>query len=143
MARRNKHRGSSVKRGSLIEVYGMSELLQKIERAGGNVNAAVKKCVDRSLEQVAMKMQIFMIEHRFTGETKDSYEFVPAVITGNTVNGIVGYDVKKGGLPAIFLDVGTPTQKPYFFRYYAVENSNAQIRMIQKETLEEILGGLM
>lgn len=137
-----KYRGSSVKRGNLIEMYGVSELLKNIEKAGASVDEAVKKAVDNSLELVGMKMQLFMMEHRHTGETKESYEQVPAKVEGGKVVGNAGYKVDEGGLPAIFLDVGTPKQKPYFFRYYAVENSRQQIEEIQRATLEEILGGL-
>ena len=138
-----KYRGSSIKRGNYIEMYGVSDLLNKIEKAGGNVNEAVKKCVDNSLEQVGMKMQLFMLEHKDTGDTYESYTKLKTEIKNNEVTSQVGYAVKKGGLPAIFLDVGTPKQKPYFFRYYAVENSSEEIHRIQKETLEEILKELI
>lgn len=137
-----KYRGSSVKRGNIVEMYGVSELLKKIEAAGGKVDAAVQKAVDNSLEQVGMKMQLFMMEHRESGDTYASYEQIKASSKDNKVVAAVGYNVKEGGLPAIFLDVGTPKQKPYFFRYYAVENSSKQIEEIQRETLNEILRGL-
>lgn len=122
---------------------GMKDLLNKIEAANGNVNEAVKKCVENSLQQVGMKMQVFMMEHKRTGETQSSFELKPVVIKNNTVSSIIGYNIEKGGLPAIFLDVGTPTQKPHFFRYYAVENSRPQLEQIQRATLEEILEELM
>lgn len=138
----NKYRGSSVK-GNGIELYGFSELLNQIEKAGGNVDNAVKKCVDNSLEQVGMKMQLFMLGHRQTGETYSSFEQVKANVKNGKVEAIVGYDIKKGGLPAIFLDVGAPNVKPTFFRYYAIENSSKELQEIQKATLEEILGGLI
>lgn len=140
---RSKYRGSSIKRGNLIEMYGVSELLNNIEKAGGRVEEAVKKAVDNSLELVGMKMQLFMMNHKETGDTYASYDHIKAAIKNNKVEAMVGYDAKKGGLPAIFLDVGTPKQKPYFFRYYAVENSSEEIQRIQKETLEEILKELM
>ena len=137
-----KYRGSSIKRENLIDMYGVSDLLQKIEKAGGKVDAAVKKATDESLKQVGLKMQLFMMEHRDTGKTFDSYTQIEAAITDGNVTGLVGYDKKKGGLPSIFLDVGTPKQKPYFFRYYAVENSRTQIEEIQRATLNEILEDL-
>lgn len=137
-----KYRGSSIKRGNIVEMYGVSELLKKIEAAGGRVDEAVKKAVDNSLEQVGMKMQLFMLGHKESGETYSSYEQIMASIKDNKVEAMVGYNVKNGGLPAIFLDVGTPKQKPYFFRYYAVENSRKQIEEIQRATLNEILEGL-
>lgn len=142
MAKRSKFKGSSIKRGNLVEMYGVSDLLKKIEAAGGKVDEAVKKATDNSLEQVGMKMQLFMMEHRQTGETIASYEQIKAELKGESVQAMVGYNVKNGGLPAIFLDVGTPKRKPYFFRYYAVENSRQQIEEIQRATLNEILEGL-
>lgn len=137
-----KYRGSSIKRGNIVEMYGVKELLNKIEAAGGKVDEAVKKAVNNSLEQVGMKMQLFMLGHKESGETYQSYEQIMASIKDNKVEAMVGYNIKNGGLPAIFLDVGTPKQKPYFFRYYAVENSRKQIEEIQRATLNEILEGL-
>lgn len=134
-----KFRGSSIKRNNLVEIYGMSELLQKIEKAGGNVNQACAKAVDNCLELVGLHMQLFMSAHKQTGETYDSYEQIMASIKGNKVEAMVGYNIKNGGLPSIFLDVGTPKQKPYFFRYYAVENNRKEIKRIQKDTLNDIL----
>lgn len=137
-----KYRGSSVKRGNFVEMYGVSDLLKQIEAAGGNVDAAVQKAVDKSLEVVGSKMQDFMLGHKDSGETYASFEQTETRVNDGRVEAMVGYNVKNGGLPAIFLDVGTPKRKPYFFRYYAVENSRQQIEEIQKETLNEILRGL-
>lgn len=137
-----KYRGSSVKRKNLIEMYGVSELLNNIEKAGGKVDEAVKTAVDKSLEIVGTAMQGFMLKHKETGDTYESYELIPAKAESGKVNGNVGYNVKDGGLPAIFLDVGTPKQKPHFFRYYAVENNLKKIEEIQRATLNKILGGL-
>lgn len=137
-----KYRGSSVKRGNLIEMYGVSELLKNIEKAGASVDEAVKKAVDKSLEIVGADMQNFMSQHKDTGDTIASYEQVSAKVDGGKVVGNAGYKVDDGGLPAIFLDVGTPKQRPYFYRYYAVENNQKKIEDIQRATLEEILRGL-
>lgn len=138
-----KYKGSSVKRDNLIEMVGVSDLLNKIEAAGGKVDEAVKKATDNCLELVGMNMQLFMMSHKQTGETYGSYEQIKAVVKNGKAEAIVGYDVNKGGLPSIFLDVGTPKQKPYFYRYYAVENSQAEITRIQQETLKEILKELI
>lgn len=141
MARR--YRGSSIKRRNVVSIeWDVKPLLDQIEKAGGNVNVACRKATMRSLELVGMHMQLFMMEHRETGDTFNSYDQVVMAIQNNVINGRVGYEIDKGGLPAIFLDVGTPKQKPYFYRYYAVENNRDKIAAIQRETLSEILEGL-
>lgn len=146
MAKSRKYRGSSVKRKNLIEMYGVADLLKSIEAAGGKVDEAVKRATDESLKIVGASMQSFMASHSpgttGTGDTYASYEQVSASIKDNSVEAMVGYNVKEGGLPAIFLDVGTPKQKPYFYRYYAVENNRKKIEEIQRATLNEILEGL-
>lgn len=146
MAKSRKFRGSSVKRGSLVEMYGVSDLLKKIEAAGGKVDEAVMKAANESLKIVGEDMQAFMRKHSpgttGTGDTYQSFEIIPATVKDGKVVANAGYNVKKGGLPAIFLDVGTPKQKPHFFRYYAVENNRKQIEEIQRATLNEILEGL-
>ena len=139
MAKNRKYRGSSVKRKNLVEMYGTADLLKSIEAAGGKVDEAVRKAVDESLKIVGDDMQAFMSQHRETGDTAASFEHIAASIKGNSVEAMVGYDAKNGGLPAIFLDVGTPKQKPYFFSYYAVENNRQKIEQIQRDTLTEIL----
>ena len=123
-------------------MYGVSDLLKKIEAAGGNVDNACKKAVDESLKIVGAEMQDFMSKHKVSGDTIKSYEQVPAVVTDGTINAVVGFNAKKGGLPAIFLDVGTPKQKPYFWKYYAVNNNTKRLQEIQHATLNEIFGGL-
>lgn len=142
MAKARKNRGSSVKRKNLVEMYGTADLLKSIEAAGGKVDEAVRKAVDESLKIVGDDMQAFMSQHKDTGDTAASFEQIAATINGNSVEAMVGYNAKNGGLPAIFLDVGTPKQKPYFFRYYAVENNRQKIEQIQRATLSEILEGL-
>lgn len=138
MARNN--RGNS---GGKIQLYGVTELLQKIEKAGGNADKAVKKCVEASLEQVGMKMQLFMMDHRRTSDTYNSFEILPVKLNkAGKVTGSAGYEVSKGGLPAVFLDVGTPNQQPKFFRYYAINNSRQELEEIQQATLREILEAL-
>lgn len=136
-----KVKGSSYKNNTMLEITGVSELLKKIEKAKGDAVPAVAEMAKKSLEVIGENANQFMKGHKLTGDTLGSYD-MHARIEGDTVKGVVGYDVKKGGLPAIFLDVGTPTQKGYFWKYYAVENTRKQVEQIQQETLKKILEGL-
>ena len=57
-----------------------------------------------------------------------------------------GFDADKGGIPALWLDIGTPNRdpkygqvKPSFFIYYSVENNLKKIHAIQNEELMKIV----
>ena len=136
-----KRGGSSYKKKNMIEITGVSELLNKIEAAGGRVDDAVNEMVEKSLEVIGNNANQFMEGHKLTGDTLKSYQLQTKVKDGN-IKGSVGYSIKKGGLPAIFLDIGTPTQKGYFWRYYAIENTRPEVKAIQQEALKKILGDL-
>ena len=165
MAKARKYKGSSLKRGNMLEMYGVSELLKKIEAAGGKVDDSCRKAADESMKIVGDHAQAFMQQHKVTGETMGSFEQTPAKVTNGKVIASVGYNIDEGGLNAIFLDVGapnrkttvghrrgkgsagTPKQNPmkgHFWRYYAV-NDSTQVKKIQdtqQHALNEILEGL-
>ena len=163
MAKARKFRGSSLKRGNMLEMYGVSELLKSIEQAGGKVDEACIKAANESMKIVGDHAQAFMQQHRVTDRTIESFEQTPAKVTKKgKITASVGYNIDKGGLNAIFLDVGAPDrkttvghrgvtgtpkanpQKGLFWRYYAV-NDSTQVKKIteaQHNALNEILGEL-
>lgn len=134
---------------AVIELYGFEELLKKIEKAEGNLTDAVAEAVQRSAEPVKKDMQDFMDKHSppngsvwATGDTKKSWR-EQLTTKGDTVTYKIGYSIKDGGLPSIFLNYGTPTNEPSFFIDMAVERNINEIKKIQEETLREILEELM
>lgn len=165
MAKSQKFKGSSLKRGNMLEFYGVSELLKKIEAAGGKVDEACIKAANESMKIVGDHAQAFMQKHKVTGVTMGSFEQTPAKVAGGKITASVGYNIDDGGLSAIFLDVGAPhrkttvghragkgvtgtpkqnPQKGLFWRYYAV-NDSGQVKKIQEaqhNALNEILEGL-
>ena len=144
-----KFKGSSFKNGSMVSVSGVSSLLKKIEKAQGRVDEAVMKATDASMKVINNEAQKLMRPlspgKAGTGDTYRSNEQQPATMNGKFVQASVGYNVDKGGLPAIFLDVGwtgTPKREPkkgHFWRYYAVENTRKQVDEAQRGALKEIL----
>lgn len=125
-----------------VDFYGGAELLQKIEKAGGNVEEALIKAMKKSLEKPKQEMLDFIKQHHLTGVTEDSFieeiEIDKGVITAR-----IGFSVKKGGLPAIFLNVGTPKMPPTWFIDNAVDNNIDYIYSEQKKALQDALGELL
>lgn len=126
-----------------LDFYGSSELLRKIESAGGNVEQAVSKAVARSMEAPKRDMQAFISSHHLTGMTEDAFGETPFEWKNGVLNYAVGYDMKKGGIAALFLDVGTPTMSPSFFINHAVEKNIDKIRDAQQAALREIFKELI
>lgn len=125
--------------GISIDFYGTSEMLKKIESMGKNVEDAVIQSMKAGAKKPYEEMKSFAEQHKQTGEMLSSLE-----ITGPTAkNGIiqmkVGFSIKKGGLPSLFLNYGTPKIAPTFFIDKALENNVDEIKRLQLEALNEIL----
>lgn len=136
MARKRKNAFS-------IDFYGSSQLLKKIEAAGGNVEKAISQAVQKSMEEPKRDMQNFMASHHLTGLTEKSFGETPMEWKNGVLEYAVGFDMKKGGIAALFLDVGTPTNPPTFFINHTVEKNITKIRDAQQAALREILKELI
>lgn len=140
-----KKKGSFSHHGGVsLDFYGFEELLQKIIDAGGDLEDSLSQSLKASAKPISNDLTSFMRKHHRTGDTLRSFEDVHDV---DKMRGIIhyklGFDIKKGGLPALFLDLGTPTMKPTFFVYYAFKNNEDRVKREQENALLEILEDLM
>lgn len=145
--------------GGRIEIFGLTEIVKKLDRAGANINRSVESALRASVVPVEDDLKAFMRKHlegqptpstqktppRGIGEAEASrYRKINWSRGGSVLNLEVGYDKSSGGLHALFLDVGTkdsigtPLIKPTYFVYYAVNNNLNQIHRIQLDTLRDI-----
>ena len=96
-----------------IILTGHEELLQEIERLGGNMENAIIDAVELSGKNATTRFKKVIEEHHLSGITEDSLVLDPkADIEGNKIVLRTGFDLDNGGAPALWLDRGTPTQKP-------------------------------
>lgn len=124
-----------------IDFYGSSELIKRLEKAGKNAIDEIIKAVDESSKPVEDDLKSFMAGHRRTGATINSY-FKEITTEGNVIKLRMGFDSKKGGLGAIFLNLGTPYIAPSFFIDKAVEENVDKIKRIQQEILANAFKGV-
>lgn len=141
-----KKKGSfSYHGGVKLDFYGFQELIDKIADAGGNLEDVLSKTIQDSAKPISKDLTTFMEpEHHYSGDTIGSFEDIHSV---DRMKGIIhyklGFDIKKGGLPALFFDVGAPTITPTFFVYYAFKNNVDRVKMEQEKALMKILEDLM
>lgn len=139
-----KRKGKFSKSDSSIEFYGTEELLRKLVDAGANLEDAMYDALVKSSVPIKDDLLEFIRRHRLTGVTEKSFEDLHEL---NRAGGYmlfkIGYNIKKGGLPALFLDVGTPKIKPSFFVYHAFENNVSKVKRAQEEALQEAFKELL
>lgn len=123
---------------SKIEFYGSTELLKKLEEAGGNVEEAIITAIRKSAVKPSNEMLGFIRQHKRSGRTEESFteeiKSKDGVITAE-----FGFRVRKGGLPALFHNLGTPRKAPpaSWFIDNAVDNSIDEIIAEQNRALLE------
>ena len=121
---------------SRIEFFGTSELLKKIEKAGGNVEKACADALRASIQAPKQEMLEYIRQHHLTGQTEDS--FVEEIKNENgKIYCEVGFSIRKGGIAALFLNLGTPKIKPSFFIDDAIDHNIDKIKADQLRALND------
>lgn len=124
-----------------IEFFGSSELLKKLEAAGANVEQCVIDALHKSVEKPKAEMLEYIRQHKHSGATEESFS-EEIKKEGDKVFVKVGFDIKKGGLPAVFLNYGTPRIAPSFFVDNAIDNNIDEIKRAQIDALNKAFKGL-
>lgn len=130
---------ASKRKGLSIDFYGTDGLLKKIESMGKNVEEAVIQSLSAGMKKPYEDMKSFAEQHKQTGDMLSSLEITEPVAKDGMITAKVGFVIKKGGLPSLFLNYGTPRISPTFFINKAIENNVDEIKRLQLEALKEIL----
>lgn len=115
-------------------ITGHDEILKQIESMGKNVEHALQEAIELSGKRATMEYKIIIQQHHLSGLTEKSIvSDIKARIEGKKVILETGFDIKKGGAPAIWLDRGTPTEKPINFVRRIKKNKGV------KSAIDEVL----
>ena len=92
---------------------GVAELSEKLEALGGDLKQVAEQALEFIPGDVNPKLHAAMQKHKGHGVTERSIvEGQQVKWTGNVASIDVGFDLKKGGMPSIFLMYGTPRHAP-------------------------------
>lgn len=99
-----------------VKLSGYEEIIRDIEKLGGNAEKIISDALLKSGEVATGEFKKVIEEHKYTGLTADTLKTDLEV--EHEAGKIVlktGFDINKGGLAAILLDRGTPTNAPINF----------------------------
>lgn len=126
---------------------GFEEMAAKFDAMGGDLREVVTECLEKSHGLVTPKLHADMARHRRTGRTEGSILDDAQVEWSGTTSSInIGFSVRKGGLPSIFLMYGTPRMEKDTKLYNDVYGTRIQkeIKALQEEIfrkkMDEIMG---
>lgn len=126
-----------------FDLKGVSDLLERIQKVGGNIDAAAEKALVESAKPFVEDLKSGIKKHRRTGLTEASLNDPTQLQReGNQLTLNVGFDLGKGGLPALFLEYGTPRMKPEPFIRPSIQRNQSKARKIQQAVLNQILEDL-
>ena len=96
-----------------ITLEDQDDLLHEIERLGGNIESAIIDAVELSGRNATNRFKKVIEDHKISGITEEALVLDPkADYEGKKIVLYTGFDLDRGGAPALWLDRGTPTQKP-------------------------------
>ena len=126
---------------------GFEEMAAKFDAMGGDLREVITECLEKSHGLVTPKLHADMARHRRTGRTEGSILDDAQVEWSGTTSSInIGFSVRKGGLPSIFLMYGTPRMEKDTKLYNDVYGTRIQkeIKALQEEIfrkkMDEIMG---
>lgn len=127
---------------NVFSVYGLGKMIQRIEDTLGEFQEPLTRAFKRAVQPTLRDVESFMAEHHRTGKTMENFKAGDTEWTSpDIMEYVFGFDTsnKNGGLPALFLEYGTPTQPAHFFMYYAVRNHQHQVNGLVEAEFQDIL----
>ena len=92
-----------------LQFTGFDEVMKKLKQANGDIRKTTEQALKETHKIVTAKAKKAVAPHRETGETESSLRESPEINwNGDIATVHVGFDIRNGGLPSIFLMYGTP-----------------------------------
>lgn len=141
-------RGTFSNKNEGISLWGVDELLEKVQAIGENVTDVAAEAMKESADIIEADLRAFMKDHTRPGQGPHTIDALSTDIKkqGTMVSGTTGFKMRNVdgygnipvGLPALFLDIGTARgEKGTYFVYYAYKNNLPKVLEIQKKVFEK------
>lgn len=127
---------------NVFSVYGLGKFIKRIEDTLGEFQEPLTRAFKRAVQPTLRDVESFMAQHHRTGKTMSNFKPGDTVWTSPDIMTYeFGFDTsdKNGGLPALFLEYGTPKLDAHFFMYYAVRNHQHEVEGLMEAEFQDIL----
>lgn len=122
-----------------LEFTGWKDMIERIDKMGGNVRQATEEALQATADIVRPKMLSEIKKHHRTGQTEKSFHTEGVQWEGNTAYIKCGFEFDKGGFVAVYLNYGTPKMKPDPDLLTNPLNQKTEYRKKQKEIIMKYL----
>lgn len=123
-----------------LSVFGVRDLLQDLQDMGQNVDAAAAEALQGTADRVTADLKAGIARHHRTGHTEEQLRTNPTVESAGGKHSVkVGFKLPEG-LPARYINKGTPTNKPKDAFVDRALNKT-KIRKEQEAALRKIING--
>lgn len=95
-----------------LEFKGFSEVMEKYKKLGGDLSKITEKCLEFIPDEINPNLRADMTRHHSKKVVKSISTDRKIEWEGLKASVKVGFDLKKGGLPSIFLMYGTAKHVP-------------------------------
>lgn len=135
-----------------LEFAGFDEVLKKLQKLEADTKAIAEEALTKTHEIITKKAEQSVAKPNLpaggrysTGRTANSIEREPQITwTGTEGSVSVGFNIKKGGLPSIFMMYGTPRYmkvQAVYDAFYSTQ-TEGEVLNAQKEIFYKALGEL-
>ena len=123
-----------------ITFKGFDILAEQLDRVSGNIKPAVDETLKQTQNLIQSQIKPAMKPHERSGRTKQE------IIKDSTIHWLgsvaeidVGFKIRDGGFPSIFLMWGTPRMNKDVKLYNAIRGANTKrkIRKLQMEIMKK------
>lgn len=121
----------------------MDSLVDKLNNAGGSMQEAADAALKATHAYITPNLESGINRHIQSGDTKRSLDDDGGVKWVNPIKARVdvGFNIKKGGLPSVFLMWGTPKMRPDSRLKNAAfgAKTKREVAAIQREEMEKAI----
>ena len=131
-----------------LQFTAWEEMAENLDKLGGDLRRTTEEALKKSHKVVTPKIEAAFIPHahRFSGDTIKTLRKNPVIQWEGLVASVaIGFDIKAGGLPSVFIMYGTPRHDPDRKLYNAFYGgaTKKQINEIQKEVFQKAIEDAM